>query len=148
MCDILDIARYFLSINPNLTEIQLQKLVYYAYSWYIVKNNDNKHDIQRRLFYEAPEAWKHGPVFYTLYREIQNNDGDLPLTTSYKRLPKNIKEFLEKTYNVYGKFSGRQLEHMSCHESPWRIARVGVDKKVMSMKTIKDEDIYEFYMTS
>ena len=74
MCDVLDVARYFLSIDPNLTEKQLQKLVYYSYVWYIAKHNRRKSSIKRKLFKEAPEAWLHGPVFYTLYREMKNND--------------------------------------------------------------------------
>ena len=147
MCNILDIARYFLSINPNLTEKQLQKLVYYSYSWYIVKYNVRKDNIQEKLFYEAPEAWLHGPVFYTLYREMVKNNYKLPLTSSYKKLPKKIKEFLDTIYNVYGKYSGNELEAISCGEKPWLNARIGVEKEIKSMNMIKDIDIYEYYIS-
>lgn len=146
MCDVLDVARYFLSINPNLTEKQLQKLVYYSYAWYIAKHNKRKSSIKRKLFKEAPEAWLHGPVFYTLYREMKNNNYELVIDDSYKaKLSEYKMNFLNTVYDIYGSYSGNQLEAMACSEEPWRKARKGVEKETTSTKQISDVDIYEFY---
>lgn len=146
MCDVLDVARYFLSINPNLTEKQLQKLVYYSYVWYIAKHNKRKGSIRRKLFKEAPEAWLHGPVFYTLYREMKNNDYQLPMDDGYKsKLSEYKMNFLNVIYDTYGRYSGNNLEAMSCSEEPWRKARKGVEREITTTKQISDIDIYEFY---
>ena len=60
------IAKYFLT-KESMTQKKLQKLVYYAYAWYIVSFNNNVNRIKHLLFIEKPEAWVHGPVFRTLY---------------------------------------------------------------------------------
>ena len=36
------IGKYFLSKNRELTDIQIQKLTYYAYAWYMIKHKDSK----------------------------------------------------------------------------------------------------------
>ena len=58
----LVIAKYFLT-KKSLTPKKIQKLVYYAYSWFIALNNQSENQISNFLFNEEPEAWIHGPVF-------------------------------------------------------------------------------------
>ena len=65
------IADFFLS-KSALTQKKIQKLVYYAYSWFIAINNENADNIDNILFDEIPEAWLHGPVFPSLYSKIKS----------------------------------------------------------------------------
>lgn len=46
MYTVYDIANWFLSNLENVTNKKLQKLVYYAYSWYLVFNNESAEDIE------------------------------------------------------------------------------------------------------
>ena len=50
-----------------MTHKKLQKLCYYAYSWFIYMENDDIENIENRLFEEKFQAWVHGPVNYELY---------------------------------------------------------------------------------
>lgn len=97
------ISEFFLS-KRGLTPKKIQKLVYYAYAWFIALNNQNSDDIENTLFNEQPEAWIHGPVFPSLYRQykssgwnevpqtkepIQDNNGKKTLIRANKELVNN-----------------------------------------------------------
>lgn len=132
------IGQYFLYKNPELTDIQIQKLVYYAYSWYMVKNKGKK------LFDERPQAWRHGPVFRTLFDNMKNYRKFID-SKDYEKINKEITEFLDIIYTVYGKFSGNELEEMTHSELPWQNARIGVKPWESSQNLIADEDIMQCY---
>lgn len=132
------IGQYFLSKNPDLTDIQIQKLVYYAYSWYMVKNQGKK------LFEEKPQAWIHGPVFRTLFDSMKNYK-KFSETDHMEKIEKNVTEFLDVIYNIYGKYSGNELEKMTHSELPWIKARNGLKPYEFSQNTISDEDIMKCY---
>ena len=133
------IGEYFLEKNLDLTDIQVQKLVYYAYSWYMVKNKGEK------LFDENPEAWIHGPVFKSLYKNMKINRDIMEGINFDDRLDVETKRFLDIIYNVYGKFSGNELERMTHSESPWINARKGLESNEHSNNIISDEDIMNCY---
>ena len=61
---ISDIADYFITKNHEygdyITNLKLQKLVYYAQAWYLAF-------LDKPLFDEDFEAWVHGPVNRDLY---------------------------------------------------------------------------------
>lgn len=132
------IGQYFLSKNPELTDIQIQKLVYYAYSWYMVKNNGKK------LFEENPQAWIHGPVFRTLFDNMKNYK-KFSQTDEVERIDKDITDFLDVIYNIYGKYSGNELEKLTHSELPWIKARNGLKPYEFSQNIILDEDILKCY---
>ena len=132
------IGQYFLSKNLELTDIQIQKLVYYAYSWYMVKNKDKK------IFDEKPQAWIHGPVFRSLFDSMKDYR-KFSSSTEYESIDKELKEFLDIIYNVYSKYSGNELEKMTHSELPWIKARRGLQLYEFSQNEISDEDIIEYY---
>lgn len=132
------IGQYFLSKNPELTDIQIQKLVYYAYSWYMVLHGGKK------MFDELPEAWIHGPVFRTLFDSMKNYENFSNLD-NIEQMGKSNSEFLDKIYDVYGKYSGNDLERMTHSELPWREARHGLQPHEFSQNKIKDRDIMKCY---
>lgn len=140
---LFDIAKYFFSKNHFLTDKQIQKLVYYAYAWYLVRNNPNKDNITNRLCTQHPEAWVHGPVFYDLYEEMTYNR--LGFITREINLDVNMQNFLNVIYNVYGKYSGNQLEDMTHNETPWIIARFGYAPNQRSREEMDDAQIYEYF---
>ena len=72
-----DVADYFLFLvddpsGDNLSNLKLQKLVYYAQGFYLAI-----HD--RPLFDDAICAWEHGPVVPSLYRRYKKyGSGGIP----------------------------------------------------------------------
>lgn len=132
------VGKYFLSKNHELTDIQIQKLTYYAYSWYMIKNNGEK------IFKEQPQAWVHGPVFRSLY-DAMKSERFYNEKLEENTILDSIKNFLEIIFNIYGKFSGNELEKMTHSETPWINARKGKLPHERSERLISDEDIMLCY---
>ncbi len=68
--ELSDIAEYFIYLSNksdrHITNLKLQKLVYYAQAWHLVFFN--------RKLYDAPiEAWIHGPAVRSLYKKYKRS---------------------------------------------------------------------------
>ena len=143
MYNAIDVAKYFANLNKEFTELQIQKLVYYSYVWYIVKFNDNKNNIVNKLFDERPRAWKYGPVFISIYEQMKFCDKSLLCKAYLKANDVNTKfddkaeMILSLVYEFYGKYSGNRLSDMTRYEYPYKNTKLGDE--------IKDIDIYEWY---
>lgn len=143
MYNAIDVAKYFVNLNKELTELQIQKLVYYSYVWYIVKFNDDKNNIVNKLFDERPRAWKYGPVFISIYEQMKFCDKSLLCKAYLKANNVNTKfddkaeMILSLVYEFYGKYSGNRLSDMTRYEYPYKNTKLGDE--------IKDIDIYEWY---
>jgi uncharacterized phage-associated protein len=59
--------------NIPITPMMLQKLVYFAYGWSLAL-------LERKLFEEPIQAWRHGPVIPSIYYEFQRY-GPRPIDT-------------------------------------------------------------------
>ncbi len=142
--DINIIVNYILR-NISATNKKLQKLVYYAYAWYIVLNNDND-NIVNVLFHEQPEAWVHGPVFPTIYEKYKENGRDeIAKPNVILEIDNDLSSFLDEILKVFGPFDGDQLELMTHNELPWQKARGNAKSDEISTNLIDLKDIYNYY---
>lgn len=144
-----DVADFFLS-KEALSPKKVQKLVYYAYAWYIALYNQDVNHINETLFLEEPEAWMHGPVFRSLYNKYKGYGWqEIPKRNNILRRSKitseSLTSFLNDVWEKYGKFSADQLEFRTHQEEPWKKARVGVDPLAPSDAKISKQDIFIFY---
>lgn len=140
------IADFFLT-KSELTPKKIQKLVYYAYSWFIALNNQNANQIDNVLFNEVPEAWIHGPVFPTLYVRFKDYN--------WNEVPKNeeniifenddLMSFLNDIWAKFGIYSADELEYMTHQETPWLNARKNTVFDERSNQKISLKDIFNYY---
>lgn len=138
------VANYFLS-KIDMTNKKMQKMLYYAYSWYIVGYNDSE-NVNKVLFIEQPEAWIHGPVFPTIYDKYKIFGWNIiPKFTEEIDIDIELKNFLDEIINVFGKYDGDQLELMTHNEFPWKNARNNLDSTLPSNNKIQLKDIYNYY---
>lgn len=144
--DSLTIANYFLT-RSALTPKKIQKIVYYAYSWFIALNNENANEITNVLFNERPEAWLHGPVFPNLYNHFREfNWHEVPrIEREIVFENSDINDFLDNIWNVFGELSADELEYMTHQELPWINARKNVNSSDPSNNPMSLEDIFNFY---
>ncbi|MGM8213155.1 Panacea domain-containing protein [Virgibacillus sp. W0430] len=141
-----DVIDWFLS-KGSMSPKKLQKLLYYAYSWTLTLENEDTESLDNKLFDERFEAWVHGPVIPKVYREYSflgyNNipriEGDIPV------FQEDIESILNQVWEVYGDYTGDELESITHQESPWLNARSGYKPLDRCNETIKDEDIFECY---
>lgn len=142
---IFDIANWFL-FQESMTHKKLQKLCYYAYSWFIYLNNDDYNNIQNRLFEEKFEAWVHGPVNRALYTKYAHHGWkNIPKSNKIPENLGNIDGFLQNIWQVYGKYNGDQLESISHQEKPWQNARIGLEPYESSNKWMSEIDMFMEY---
>lgn len=143
----IQIAKYMLSKKP-LTPKQVQKLLYYAYSLYLIKYNEQYNsEHMNKLFDDKIEAWQHGPVIRSVYDYIKNTaySNELVECKDDIRLSdRRIENFIDKILLVFGQYSGYELELMTHSEKPWKDAYDDEDGPRCT-NIIDDEDIYEFY---
>jgi uncharacterized phage-associated protein len=126
------VANKFIDIAKEkgspITPMKLQKLVYFAHGWYLSLTNGQP------LIDEKIEAWRYGPVVPSLYHEFKSHGNrpiemhatDLQIDEGFRivtpHLPddRNLLAFIDKIWEVYGKFTAIQLSNIT-HESntPW-----------------------------
>ncbi|MDO8684912.1 MAG: DUF4065 domain-containing protein [Armatimonadota bacterium] len=116
-----DVAEYFLAaVDDNagegITNLKLQKLVYYAQGVYLAAYGE-------LLFSEPIEAWAHGPVVPSLYHDYKKYGTRAiprPTQLDLSRFSAEVQQVLDEVYNVFGQFSAWKLRNMTHEESPWK----------------------------
>lgn len=136
MTSIFDVARFFLSKKP-MSHLKLQKMCYYAQAWHLAI-------FGRRLVDEEFQAWLHGPVSPTLYQHYKQwGFYDISQYTGTVELDAETEDFLELVYEIYGGFSGSQLEERTHSEEPWKQAHDGSEGYCTNV--ISDGSMAEYY---
>lgn len=121
------VADYFIlrvdeSTGDVMTNLRLQKLVYYAQAWHLALTG-------KPLFDDDFEAWIHGPVVPHLYRRFKDNGWrpiDRAATSPILPMDDETRDVLEEVWSAYGQFSATHLEELTHSEDPWIDARRGV----------------------
>lgn len=131
MATVEDITDYIISrlagAGGRLTQLKLQKLLYYVQSWHLACHGS---PIAPAKF----QAWVHGPVSREvfdrfraskmLYSSIEVEDMR-PGFNSEKALAAAERELVDAVLEAYGSLTGDQLEQMTHREEPWIKARGG-----------------------
>ena len=138
---IHDVAKTFLNME-SMSPKKLQKLCFYAYSWYLTYT-------KQRLFPNNFEAWIHGPVDPALYQQYKeygytNIPREETVPASIAEKPQ-LYDFIESVYNSYGHLTADQLEYLTHMQRPWLNARAGLQSFEWSNNPIKDEDIIAYH---
>lgn len=162
MRNIDDMARYvglsLLSKGLSVSPLKLQKLLYYAQSWYMVFFG--RHNT---LFTEAPQAWVNGPVYpsiYEVYRgkvpgmcdhlRLEDFDTDdapaaLAALASKMQLTLDEVELFDSIATLYGAKTQNQLILLTHSERPWVEAREGLPPYRRSQREISFDTMYSYY---
>jgi uncharacterized phage-associated protein len=116
-----DVADYFLATvdedsGDNLSNLKLQKLVYYAQGFHLALTGEP-------LFPNRIMAWDHGPVVPGLYHKYKKyGSGAIPQPDDYDPsgcLPE-VREILDAVNCVYGQYSPLKLAKLTHIEPPWQ----------------------------
>lgn len=122
-----DIANAFVKLSDTesgdvLTNLKLQKLVYYAQGFHLAIHN-------KPLFKDAIVAWEHGPVVENLYHKLKDYKAsqvsiDAPLN---KTITEDQMKLLKEINTIFGQFSAWKLRNMTHNESPWQTTERGTE---------------------
>ena len=139
-----DIANWFKGAidresGDSITHLKLQKLIYYAQAWSLALND-------RCLFDEDLQAWAHGPVAESVYRDHEGSGWNaLPPPEAMPTLDAADRDILEQVLQSYGSLSAKQLESMTHAELPWIEARGGLAPEARSTARISKQTMKRFY---
>lgn len=138
MTEIFEVSNYFLSVLP-MTHKKLQKMCYYAYSWYYTLYN-------KKLFDNGGfQAWIHGPVNRELYLKYKDYGWREISEGNNNSITEDIKEFLDTIVDTFGIYDANELENMTHAEKPWKRAREGYEPYQNCEIKIDDAIIKEYY---
>lgn len=126
MATVFDVADYFLAkTDPELgdvmTNLKLQKLVYYAQGFSLALHN-------KPLFAEHLEAWEHGPVCPALYAKYKRSKSSMAiypkmtLKDAGNPFTPRQRKLLDDVYKTYGCFAAWTLREISHQDTAWHNA--------------------------
>ena len=119
---VFKVADHILKQKKNFDLLQLIKLCYLSYGWYLTY-------YEEPLFEERIEAWKYGPVIPELYYALKHFRSQSLPADCLKSLIKDkaghplqeeAKDLIEEIIKCYGDLSGRQLSALTHKRgTPW-----------------------------
>ena len=98
-----------------ITNLKLQKLLYYAQGCYLANNDES-------LIKEDFLAWEHGPVIRKIYDKFRKFGANgIQYNEDYEdKIDEQTKIFLKKVYNRFGQYTAWKLRDMTHQEKPWK----------------------------
>jgi uncharacterized phage-associated protein len=145
MIDCLNVARYFIirayedGIEAEMTNMKVQKLLYYAQSLHLALYNEP-------LFAEEIQAWRYGPVCppaYRFYSDFEAKQLPIPPKELLSDFSSEKKELLEEIWEYFGGYHAYGLSDMTHGEFPWKKARKGLPPQASSTEPILLNDMKE-----
>lgn len=144
MINPINVARYFIikayedGIEAEMTNMKVQKLLYYAQSLHLALYDES-------LFDEEIQAWRYGPVCppaYKFYSQFEAEQLPIPdKEESLQAIPEEIKSLLEEVWEYFGGYHAYRLSDMTHGEFPWKKARKGLPPQARSTEPIRLEDM-------
>ncbi len=121
--------------DEHITQLKLQKLLYYAQGLYLALSG-------KCLFDEKIHAWNHGPVVVSVYSDFEKGRNPLTLYPNNDQLVDKLsdeeQQIIDFAYFVYGRYGAWQLRNMTHSELPWLNSRT-------ASRIISQEDIKSFF---
>lgn len=148
------VTHYVNGKGDAVSHKKLQKLLYYVEAWNLVH-------LENPLLNEDFQAWVHGPVLPSLYRELkgygfndlnvihddENKDIDELINTIVLRneLSEDQLELIYAVLDKYGSKTSFELEMLSHSEPPWVEARNGLPPTANCTTVIPKSRMREYY---
>jgi len=150
MATPLQVAEFFIAFSNTtgdvITNLKLQKLVYYAQAWHLAIFGEP-------LFDDDFEAWVHGPVLPSLYQEFKEFrwrpiDRELDEYSYFsirEKLGNQTTELLDEIIEEYYDLTGHELEQLAHTEDPWIKARGGRACDAICHNVIEKSWMQQYY---
>lgn len=142
MVSVFDVTKLIIYLANKygdlITNLRLQKLLYYTQVWHLVNFN------KEPLFDDEIKAWNFGPVVEEVYRKFKNFR-HTPISLNVKKdeiekiFDKKAIDFVEFIYGKYSRFSAYDLVNLTHNEKPW------IDANKSNLKIIDRDKMYEYY---
>ena len=144
------LARYVLHKVGQISQLKLQKLLYYIQAWHLAYFGEP-------LIEDEFQAWMHGPVVRRVWEEykgqsvlfndivIDDNSQKEAVAVTKASLSEDQLELIADVLSEYGSKSAYELEKLTHSESPWVDARRGTGPAEASDTIITKTSITEYF---
>ena len=148
MIHIDQLANFFLLCPEEesgdvITHLKVQKLAYYAQAWYLAFHDGAP------LVDEDFEAWAHGPVCPPIYDRFSAfGFSPIPRAVASAAAENSFGDalnHLSDVWQVYGKFTAKELERITHSEEPWIEARGNLGPLERSNTVISRQTMQTYY---
>lgn len=139
---IESVALYVLNSKYEITNMSLQKLLYYIEAFCQILLNE-------RIFENRCEAWAYGPVYPEIYDKYKSFEGrriivdKADLSAEIDNKYRDVIDYVISNFAIY---NGVTLKDLSHAELPWRKAHEGYGQKERCEEEITHESITEYFM--
>ncbi|MEZ0180218.1 Panacea domain-containing protein ['Camptotheca acuminata' phytoplasma] len=124
----------------DLNNNKLQKILYYAQAYHLVKNK------KQPLFIESIEAWERGPVVPDVYFEFSSfyKEKLKPLIHKAFNSSLSLPQQNSLTYIIrkYGYLNAEELNKQTCYEDPWQDSFQNFD---LLLNIISHQQLFIFF---
>lgn len=137
----IDIANFFVNLSSAadeelMTNLKVNKLVYFAQAWSLVRFN-------KKLFDEDILAWQYGPVVQSVYNTFKpcgkNNIANVAGNYSEDKFSEDELALLIDVAMQYGQFTAPKLVDITHKKnSPWSKVYKEHESNVISIESIKE----------
>lgn len=143
----LDVANYFIEYSGfTKTQLQIQKMTYIAHGYMLALHNKD-------LVSEIPEAWDHGPVFPSLWKNFRKWGtgviGQIKYSTINGVFDPNELNVLKNVFSYYGRLCGyflSDITHNNSHEiTPWKQCYIQGEKHIIIPNEITKKYYIDLY---
>ena len=135
------VSTYLINHSQNITNLSLQKALYYAQCFFYVF-------FGKFLFNEDCQAWKYGPVYPDMYKFYKCYGYEI-LSTSIKdenlNLTQQEQSFLDIICENICAYNGNVLKSLTHKEQPWIDARGALTADQNSTNIIKKTSIRKYF---
>ncbi len=135
------IALYVLNSKYEITNLSLQKLLYYIEAFGQVL-------LGERIFDDRCEAWAYGPVYPKIYEKYKSFGGER-ITVDMVDLSEYIADKYQRVIDYvlgnYAIYNGVTLKDLSHAEEPWKKAHEGYGEKEHCEEEITHESITDYF---
>lgn len=124
--------------GDSITHLKLQKVIYYAQAWHLANFNDP-------LFVEDIQAWTHGPVAPSVWKAFREYRWDHIPPQPLVFMDATKIGFLETVFEIYGRYTAKELEKITHQEDPWKVTRGDLPLEAKCTRPIDKKVMRDFY---
>lgn len=138
------VIQYFQTYGKEVTNLKLQKLMYFLEAFYMVCNPD-----EIELFDTSFYAWEYGPVSKILYEKYRSfNNASIELSEDEKEIGRNLpeenKRYVFFLYVAFSEYKASDLVNLThVPGSPWHKVYepkeeddiINIDKEINKIET-------------
>lgn len=139
-----NIAEFLILKNSVFSPYKIQKIIYFAYREYLIKNKGTK-----KLFNDKFEAWINGPVIrnvYDFYRKIIEEYSEIEnfIFKNKNKLKKYNDHRYQFVQDIFMKLKYVSVDYLIfiSHDSAWSKARKKLLPNEIGKNFIKNNDIF------